>query len=1025
MAAMGWVGGALSVPPVSAPPAPVPPTEFAIPPSSTLGRRVTEDERTADAHPTTAALTTEDEERRVTATRTLLLHWPAILADTLVERRVHRLRTMRRTLIFRTLTARLNSPVISTAHTWHESWLRRLWAAAHLGELEWVTGLGTQLTGGVAISSEFNAVSPRWQWIGSVDVDCAPLYRIGGFLALENATRFAERYASYLQSVLRRLIAARRTHSRVRVFTEETGADDSDGEEDEQSTRAAEDEDAVVLDERDSDPIRVQPKAARPATATRSSRRVSLGTPPTPIHAEGSGRPSPARSLDPLQRSQRRRFIRAIRSRQMRETGLLAEPESFLTSLLRFVSPRLTPVAGTTSDTMDFVDLGASASEATRPRRATLSGTALVPNTASATTSPPTAAEAIRSPRWYPWLASTSLITHAIAVRLRLIPRARWLRLANVAFGTPRAVDAESTLPIRSATCTEPTAGAAPHSGSESSVATIPVRAHVADHPTPAATTLSAWDPLTGAHARRGVAPLVTSELSDAPRLELRSPTLPPVLVPSPANRSDGACAFRLDATETSAPFLSSGRPPRAEYNPIDVARGSPTCWAAVGGLRVAGDGRPRPRLASRGSGETESDRPRPASRKRTVRDSTELADNPTGHVFQNVFDLAVVLLDTLWAQVGPSKFSWERLVEFVEMAVEEAFLWLFMPVPDPTIPRCRQNTDAPLPALDLAEEWSRGQTIAGPSALAAAFDTTTPGGAGGGSIARRRESGTPSVTTASEMAERWAGGDEDDGDDGGESGRGTLAGPDVETVQVMSRGGKETEKDVRKGALQPSLLDQAPGLANSLWGQLPDALRGRRWRRVYSLLEDGAALPTMFARASEHEATFILMDVCPATARRRRVILGGMTTAPWTAHVGYFGRGASFVFRWDATGTPAGSSLAAEGGGRNGAPIDEDKDPRFAVFGWTGRNSSFQWAHPDGIAMGGGGGGFAWYLDGSMSRGSSAASYTYGNPSLLHLGDPTSDSDDSDGGHASSASDSHDFLCRQVEVWALCRRGS
>ncbi|CAM9632361.1 unnamed protein product, partial [Heterosigma akashiwo] len=69
----------------------------------------------------------------------------------------------------------------------------------------------------------------------------------------------------------------------------------------------------------------------------------------------------------------------------------------------------------------------------------------------------------------------------------------------------------------------------------------------------------------------------------------------------------------------------------------------------------------------------------------------------------------------------------------------------------------------------------------------------------------------------------------------------------------------------------------------------------------------------------------------------------------------GYYGTGQSFVFGFH---------------------------PAFRAFGWTGKNDLFAVSNESQLAMGGGGG-FAFSLDGELDNGVSNRSETYGNPRL------------------------------------------
>ncbi|CAN0022125.1 unnamed protein product, partial [Discosporangium mesarthrocarpum] len=56
---------------------------------------------------------------------------------------------------------------------------------------------------------------------------------------------------------------------------------------------------------------------------------------------------------------------------------------------------------------------------------------------------------------------------------------------------------------------------------------------------------------------------------------------------------------------------------------------------------------------------------------------------------------------------------------------------------------------------------------------------------------------------------------------------------------------------------------------------------------------------------------------------------------------------------------------------------------PTFAVHRWTGVNDYFAVSNPTWLAMGGGGGGFAFQLDDELDAGDSNPSDTFGSPRL------------------------------------------
>jgi len=145
----------------------------------------------------------------------------------------------------------------------------------------------------------------------------------------------------------------------------------------------------------------------------------------------------------------------------------------------------------------------------------------------------------------------------------------------------------------------------------------------------------------------------------------------------------------------------------------------------------------------------------------------------------------------------------------------------------------------------------------------------------------------------------------------------------------------------------------------------LPTRFRGYDWTLLYSLAQHGSSLHTLLCNVRDKSPTLILVETT------RGEVFGGFVTVPWKQSTSYYGIGESFVFACH---------------------------PKFERFPWSRRNAMFMLSTDRSIGMGGGGG-FAWFLNSDLSRGSSAQSDTFMNRRL------TSESD-------------FDVAC--VEVWGF-----
>ena len=221
-------------------------------------------------------------------------------------------------------------------------------------------------------------------------------------------------------------------------------------------------------------------------------------------------------------------------------------------------------------------------------------------------------------------------------------------------------------------------------------------------------------------------------------------------------------------------------------------------------------------------------------------------------------------------------------------------------------------------------------------------------------------------------------------------------------------------------------ILDEAN--MNAIVELVPEDLRETyEWTLAFSLLEHGASLDTMF-RCCQRTSSSIL---CVRTIDN--CVFGAFVTEAWEKQSGYFGSGESFLFTFARELSAAhedegngmrdamGEEETVRGGDGSGADAsasasaEEDAAARMRAYRWTGvrvffflhncfcclshdephtlthfhhththaqRNGMFQLADDHAIAVGGGGG-FGFYLDAGLLRGSSERCDTFDNACL------------------------------------------
>lgn len=210
-------------------------------------------------------------------------------------------------------------------------------------------------------------------------------------------------------------------------------------------------------------------------------------------------------------------------------------------------------------------------------------------------------------------------------------------------------------------------------------------------------------------------------------------------------------------------------------------------------------------------------------------------------------------------------------------------------------------------------------------------------------------------------------------------------------------------------GQAAPALVGLAPGETPllsaadvaELTRQLPSRCVGKVWKLLFSTSQHGYALSTLYSRSRGHGPT-VLVVLDDASH-----VFGAFASRDWSgndlasstlqfslstlARAGAAAAGAAAAAAAAAAGGVGSSAAAMAGSGvapetgyfGSGESFLFRSRPESAQYRWTGKNSNFQLARRDLVALGGGGGKFGLCLDAALDRGWSGACETYSNPPL------------------------------------------
>jgi hypothetical protein len=196
-------------------------------------------------------------------------------------------------------------------------------------------------------------------------------------------------------------------------------------------------------------------------------------------------------------------------------------------------------------------------------------------------------------------------------------------------------------------------------------------------------------------------------------------------------------------------------------------------------------------------------------------------------------------------------------------------------------------------------------------------------------------------------------------------------------------------------------------------------------WTRLYNSMDHGSSLRALYTHSNEskiHSSFFIVIQdmdsaIFGGYIKATSLSAGKNLDPHLQAKPQYTGSGESYVFTFKqeksekevvnsseppiATMSPL-AEVQCEVSSPAAGPEIGPQPKICRQFRWTWQNELFLLCTPDRLAMGGGGE-FAFYLDGDLSKGSSGPSQTYGNTCL---------------------SESNIFDVMSVEVWGLSTIG-
>lgn len=109
---------------------------------------------------------------------------------------------------------------------------------------------------------------------------------------------------------------------------------------------------------------------------------------------------------------------------------------------------------------------------------------------------------------------------------------------------------------------------------------------------------------------------------------------------------------------------------------------------------------------------------------------------------------------------------------------------------------------------------------------------------------------------------------------------------------------------------------------SSQLFQDIPVRLKGCQWRLIYSTMEHGISMNTLFRKSEKFGPNILVIQTMDGA------YFGAFATETWAIHPKYFGSGESFLFTFY---------------------------PEYKAYRWSGTNEYFLLAKPGALAVGGG----------------------------------------------------------------------
>ncbi|XP_047212653.1 nuclear receptor coactivator 7 isoform X1 [Girardinichthys multiradiatus] len=151
------------------------------------------------------------------------------------------------------------------------------------------------------------------------------------------------------------------------------------------------------------------------------------------------------------------------------------------------------------------------------------------------------------------------------------------------------------------------------------------------------------------------------------------------------------------------------------------------------------------------------------------------------------------------------------------------------------------------------------------------------------------------------------------------------------------------------------------------LVAHLPPRTQGSPWQLAYSTVIHGSSLKTLYRNLANLDSPVLLV-----IKDMHKKVFGAFCSDPFRVSKYCYGTGETFLFSFN---------------------------PDFQLYRWSGENSYFVSGNLESLQIGGGGGGFALWLDADLYHGASFSCPTFHNAPL---------------------STHEDFIVQDVEVWTV-----